>query len=227
MKKSKHKWFAFCLFSSLTAVFYHSGCGIVGIMGTPTGHEKKVPAEYDLAGHKNAKILVLVDQLALLNARVNLRYYLTEAINKNLAAKVKIPSRNLVTYRELSEFRTDQANFSSLRPSKVGEALGADVVLLVVVGDYQLQEIADTHYYKGSLNAQAVLLDTSTGERLWPTSGAGKSIKVGFEIGERGRELAAKRLVSACAYCIVRYLYDCRKNKFKIFDEKSDIGWRD
>lgn len=225
MKTPPYKRIALWFLTCLAAVFIHSGCGIVGIVGTPTSREKKVPAEYDLAKHKNEKLLVLVDQPLLLNAKVNLRYYLTEAINANLVAKVKIPSRNLITYRELAEFRAGQPDSSLLLPSKVGGALGADVVLLVMVEDYQVQEIADTRYYRGSLNAHVVLIETATQERLWPRSRGGKSIKVGFDVGERGREPAVKRLVSACAYCIVRCLYDCRKDKFKIFDDKAHITW--
>jgi hypothetical protein len=227
MKKPQHERFTFCLFAFtfLATLLFHSGCGIVGVAGTPGSHEKKIPAEYDLTKHRDRKILVLVNQPIWLNAKVNLRYYLTDAINKNLARKVKIPSGNLVAYNELSEFRSNQPNFSLFPPPKAGRALDADVVLLVIIDDYQLHKIAETDYYKGSLNTQTILLDTATGEKLWPKSVKSKSIKVGFEVEERGRELAVKRLVRACAYCTVRYLYNCPKDKFKIFDDKSDVGW--
>jgi len=227
MKKTQHKRFAFCLFTFtfLTAVFSHSGCGIVDIIGTPTSHEKKIPAEYDLAGRRKQKVLVLVNQPVWLNTEVNLRYYLTRAISENLLRRVKISSRNLIAYRELSEFRANQPNFSLLPPAEVGTALGANMVLLVVVEDCQLHEISETRYYKGALSARTILLDAATGETLWPKSEKSKSIRVGFEVGGRSRESAVKRLVKACAYCIVRYLYDCPKDKFKIFDDNSDINW--
>jgi len=229
MKKPQYKRFAFCLFTFtfLAVVFFHSGCRIVGIVGTPRSHEKKITAEYDLSAHRKQRVLVLVNQPAWLDAGVDLRYYVTEAINTNLVRKVKIPSRNLVTYNKLFEFRSNQRNFSLLSPAKVGTALEADVVLLVMIEDYQLHEMAETGYYKGLLNTRTVLLDAATAEKLWPKSAESKSIKVGFEVGERGRESALKRLVRACAYCTVRYLYDCPRNKFKIFDDKSDIGWGD
>ena len=225
LTKSQHKHFAGCVFAILTSIFCHGGCGTVAVLGTPTSHEKKVPAEYNLAGHRRSRILVLVEQPLWVGVEVNLRFYLTEAINKNLAAKVKIPSRNLVTYRELSEFRANQPNFSLLPPAEVGTALGANMVLLVVVEDCQLHEISETRYYKGALSARTILLDAATGETLWPKSEKSKSIRVGFEVGGRSRASAVKRLVKACAYCIVRYLYDCPKDKFKIFDDNSDINW--
>ena len=225
MKKTQFGRVFFFLLSFLTAFFCHSGCGIFGTLATPGSHERKIPAEYDLAGHGKQKILVLVNQPVWLSAGSNLRYYLTEAVNKNLTEKVKIPSRNLIAYRELSQFRSNHPDFSLLSPAKVGTALSADIVLLVVFEDYQLSEIPETRYYKGVLSARSVLLDASTGETLWPKSAQSKRIKVGFEVETRGRETAARRLVKACAHCIVRYLYDCPKNKFKIFDEESSIGW--
>ena len=116
--------------------------------------------------------------------------------------------------------------FSLLSSVEVGEALDADLVLLVVVEDYQLGELPEAGYYRAILNARAVLLDVATGEKLWPKSAKNKSIQVGFEVEQRGKGVAAKRLTAACAHCIVRYLYDCPKNKFKIFDDRSNIAWK-
>ena len=209
----------------LVVVFFYSGCGIVGIVGTPRAHEEKVVAEYDLAEHKEQKILVLVNQPVWLNAQVNLRYYLTKAINKNLTAKVKILPEYIVSYSELSAFRSNQADFLLLSPVEVGEALSANMVLLVEIGSYELNKIAETNYYEGFLSVQSVFLDVATGEKIWPESARSKSIKVGFEVESRGREIAVNRLTAASAYCLVRYFYDCPKNEFKIADERSGIGW--
>jgi hypothetical protein len=106
----------------------------------------------------------------------------------------------------------------------VGTALGADIVLLVVIEDCQLNELAGTGYYNGSLSVQAAIFDAG-GEKVWPEDTAGKSIKVGFEVGENGQEAAIKRLVNACGYCISRYLYNCPEYKFKISDERVEAGW--
>ncbi len=219
MKKS-------AVFFAFVAVFFQSGCGLVSLLGTPSRSERKIPAEYDLAEHTDQKILVLVNQPAWLNAQVNLRYYLTRAINKNLMTKVGIQPDYLVPYNELSEFRSNQPDFSLLSPTQVGEALNANMVLLVIIEDYQLKELAETGYHKGALDAQAALVETATGERLWPDSTKNKSIKVGFEVEPRGREAGVARLAAACAHCIVRFLYNCPKNKFKVTDDRSGIGWK-
>jgi hypothetical protein len=212
------------VFFVLAAVFFYNGCGVVGLMGTPSPYEKKVPAEYDLTKQKGRKVLVLVEQPGWLSAQANLRYYLTEAIRENLIAKVKVPPKYILSYNELSEFRSNKGDFSSLSPAAVGKALGADIVLLVMIEDYQVGEVAGSGYYNGFLSAQAAIFEAS-GEKVWPESAENKSIKVSFETGEKGQEAAVKRLVNACAYCTSRYFYNCPKYKFKIFDEKRDIGW--
>jgi hypothetical protein len=223
-KKQKMKKIGW--FSVLAAVFFCSGCGIVGLLGTPSQYEKKIPAEYDLAKQKDRKILVLAEQPGWLDVQTNLRYYLTEAIRKSLIAKVKVPSEYIISYNALSEFRANKSDFSSLSPTAVGKALGADIVLLIMVEDYQVGEAAESDYYNGFLGAQTALFETATGEKVWPESAENKSIKVGFE-AEQGQEAAVDRLVNACAHCTSRYFYNCPKYKFKIFDERSDAGWEE
>lgn len=225
MKKPQHKRFAFCLFTFLTAAFFCSSCVIISSLGTPTRHERGITAEYDLTERTDQGILVLVNQPAWFNARENLRYYLTKEINENLTKKVKIPPERLVSYNELSVFRSNKGDFSLLSPTEIGTALNADMVLLVMVNGYELNRIAETGYYKGFLSVQSILLDAATGEKLWPESARSKIIKVGFEVESRGREAAVARLVSALAHCTVRSFYDCPADEFKIFDDRSNIGW--
>ncbi len=215
------------VFPALVVIFFYNGCGIVGLMGTPSQYEKKIPAEYDLAKQKGQKILVLVEQPAWLGAEMNLRYYLTEAMRKSLTAKVEVQSEYILSYDELSRFRSKRGDFSLLSPAAVGKALGADIVLLVTIQNYRLNEMAETGYYSGFLDAQTALFETATGEKLWPKSAERKSIRVGFETGKKGQEAAVGRLVNACAYCTTRYLYNCPKYKFKIFDEIREVGWEE
>lgn len=204
-----------------------AGCGfkIIGLLGTPARHEREIPAEYDLTKHGGQKLLVLVNQPGWLGAKANLRYHLTEAINKALTAKIEIPTDSLISYDKLSEFRSGNSNFSLLSTFEVGAAFDANMVLLVAVEDYQLNEVPETDYYRGLLNVKTVLLDVTKEEKLWPESEESKSIKVGFEVEQRGKEIAIKRLAAAVAHCAVRHFYDCPKNKFKIPEDRSRINW--
>lgn len=212
------------VFFTLVMLLPNSGC-VIGLVGSPTKHEKKVPAEYGLDERKDEKILVLVHEPGWLGSRVNLRYYLTEAINENLQKKVRIKAEHLTGYNELSRFRSNNANFSLLSAVEIGAALNAGMVLLVAVEDYELNKIGDIDYYKGFLDAQTVLLDVATGEKLWPESVESKTVRVGFEMVQGSQESAAARLAADFAHCTVRYFYDCPKDKFKIPDDRSDAAW--
>ncbi len=210
----------------LGAAMVSKGCQIPGILGTPTRHEKKIPAEYDLTVHTEEKILVLVEQPAYLNAQTNLRYYITDAMNRDIVRRIKIEPEMLVDYSELSHLRSGRSDFAQLSKAEVGRAIGADLVLYVDIDNYQLRQMPQEGYLNGFLSGRAVLLETKTGGQLWPTGGGSKSIKVGFEVENRGKDIAVKRLAMAFAYCTVRYLYDCPESEFKIFEDRSGIQWQ-
>lgn len=198
------------------------------LIGTPTSDETKTPAEYNLTpqkGQKGQKILVFVDVPFYFNAHPNLRFFLTDTINKMLQQKAKIAPALLIDYDTLAEFRSNTPDFSLLSPERVGSALGADLVLFVVVSDYKLSGMGDTGYLNVSLDVQASLIKVSTGEKVWPPVEPAKIVRVGFEAERHGDDVAAVRLAAATAHCVTRYLYDCPKNQFKISEEKTDIGW--
>lgn len=211
----------------LVMTLYHSGCKLAGLIGTESQYEKKIPAEYNLYKVKDKKILVLVEQPGWLDVQANLRYYLTKAINKSLEVKVKIKPESIISYDELSEFRSQRGDISLLSPTETGKGLGADLVLMVMIEDCKLSDLAATDYYDGAISIKSALFDTATGLKVWPSEERGKSVKVGFETGEKGLEGAVDRLANGCAYCTTRYFYDCPRYKFKIFDERSGSGWSD
>jgi len=211
--------------STLVAMAFCSGCGFVGALGTPTPYESEIAAEYELVGDENRKILVLVEQPAWLSTDANLRFYLTELINENLVRNAEIGPKQLIGYRKLSEQRRSRANFSELSPVEIGETLGANIVLFVMIEDYRLSGMGETNYYKGFLAAQSVLFDVATNRKVWPESAKSRAIRVGFEVERQGREVAFIRLVNALAHCLVRYFYDCPWGKFKIADDRSGVGW--
>jgi len=215
----------FAVSVTLVTFFFCTGCGIVSNLGTPTRQETKIPAEYNLTEPSGKTMLVLVDQPGSLHAQANLRYRLTKEINELLVGSLRIPGNRIVDYGELSTFRAKQPNFVFLSPAEVGKSLGADIVLFIVLDNYELYEMAGTGYYKGNLSGQVVLLDTASGEKLWPRLEQSKTVRVGFEVESRGQEAGVMRLVRDFAHCTTRYFYNCRKDKFKIADDRSDAAW--
>ncbi|MFA5239610.1 MAG: hypothetical protein WC476_07895 [Phycisphaerae bacterium] len=212
---------------TLALVLLSSGCAMVGLAGSESPYEKKVPAEYDLTKQKGGKILVLVEQPGWLDNKTNLRYYLTRALTQNLIAKVKVKPKYIIPYKALTNLRSDRSDFPLFSPVEVGRALDANTVLLVTIENCQLSEMPGSDYYNGILSVQAAVLDTATGDKVWPGPEGDKSIKVSFETGERGADGAVNRLVNASAYCTTRYFYNCPKYLFKTFDERGDSGWED
>jgi len=213
------------VFLTLALSFCCSGCGMVSVIGSPNPGETKVPAEFKFAEHENRKILILVDQPGWLNAQVNLRYHLTNAIAKMLIETIKIKPENFIAYSKLVDFRSSRSDFSLLSPARVGRELNADIVLSVNIEDSQLTQMPEREYYTASLDVRAALFDTVTEQRLWPEALESKRVRVGFEVESRGLDAAVSRLTSASAYCIVRYFYDCPRNKFKIADDRSAVEW--
>jgi hypothetical protein len=209
----------------LPALLFQAGCGMAAVIGTPTSAEAKTSAEYNLTAQKGSKILILVDQPVSLNAPPNLRYFVTDTISKLLQQRAKIPPALLIDYDKLAEFRSGTSDFSLLSPEQIGSALGADLVLQVVISDYKVHEVAEAGCYSGSLDAQAALFKVASGEKLWPALEQAKIVQAGFESERRGSDAAAVRLAVAAAHCVTRYLYDCPKNQFKISDERTATGW--
>ena len=211
----------------LAVVLFNGGCGLIARLGTPSDREKKVPAEYNLAEREDESILVLVNQPGWLETEINLRFRLTEAITEILVKETEIPAESFIDYDRLFEFRSGKSNFSLLSAPQVGEALDADMVLLVEISNYDFSKIAGMDYYKGFLNAQSALFDTSTGAKLWPITESSRSIKIGFEVDKRGREFALARFVAGTAHAVTRHLYTCPWNKFKFADDRNVVGWEE
>ena len=100
---------------------------------------------------------------------------------------------------------------------------GADAVMIVEMTNYNLSGITGSSFYSGSLQSKATLYD-SKGQAIWPMSGFGKSSTVGFDVESGGSDEAMKRLANASAHCIVRNLYNCPMDRYKIFEENSGEG---
>jgi hypothetical protein len=222
--KSNYRLFYYILAASLAVILFE-GCALIGILGTPTSSEKTIPAEFKLAAAKDKKILVLVNQPSWLNAPPLLRQTLTEQIQKRLIINAVLNPLNMVSYENLSEFRSKEAAFSSMTAAQIGKALNADLVLIADLTAYRLVNVEDSGYYEGSLSGCTFLIDVANSDRLWPLDADNKKINVAFDIENRGSEIAFGRLAAAFAHCATRVFYDCPSNKFKVAEDKSASAW--
>lgn len=205
------------------------GCGLPAVLGTPSAYEQKVEAEYNLAEiDRKAKVLVLVEQPGWIQSSHNLRQSVSGALAEDITEKIKLSQRNLVPYEKLIEHRNAYGmGFSALDPAEVGRMLGADLVLAVTIDGYQMDAMADSGYYRGAMTTSSRIVEVDSGRQVWPESvyGAGKVVRVGFEV--ESRVTAVKRLAESTSHCIVRYLYDCPGPDFRSPDDLNRGSWDD
>ncbi len=205
------------------------GCGFVSLMGTPGRHERKTPAEFDLAAiaaKRSKKILVIVEQPAWVRSKANLRFYLTKSFNKRLEKTIGFKPENIVPYQELVNLRSTRPDYHNMTTGEIARALSADMVLKVVVADYNMTKEAGSKYYKGDLNTTVSLTAAGSGLLLWPKKSKQKIIRVGFEIESGGYETAVTRLATGSAFCTLRLLYDCPGDKYDSSDDRTKIDWQ-
>ena len=200
-----------------------TGCGIVGNLASERTSEKKVSAEYNLkaAGHK--KILVYVYSKKSGRGSAVMGEYLTRAINARIALMAINPKKTaVVSYAQAQNLGAAGGSARPL-PANLAKTFGADAVMIVEMTKYKLSAITGSGFYTGLLQSKATLYNSS-GQAIWPMSGFGKNATVGFDVESSGSDGAMKRLANATAHCIVRNLYNCPKDQFKIFEETAGAG---
>ncbi len=198
-----------------------AGCAFIGVMTSPTFHEQKIPAEFELGSRTQENLLVFVDQPKGPGALIGFQPQLRAAIKGFLEKKVKIKSEYLVSQDKLSLLRGQRDDFALLSPVEIGRILEARIVLYVFVQDCELYELSDRGYYKGSLVTRSMLFDTDSGDMLWPEHEAGKVVRTKVEFETDGREATIRRLATATAHCVVRNFYNCPRDQFRTSDEEN------
>jgi len=224
-------------------------CNLIGIVGSKSYYEQKVPAEFLLKDVAEGGVLIFVDETGAGRAELELRPGLTEAVGAFLVKKARIKNEYLVSHDSLSQLRGEREGhrspggvparrdfaslkisqgsrfrvaqvFSSLSPVQLGGAAGAAVVLYVLITDYGLYAMGEQEYYGGSLVTRSILFDVASGRALWPREGAGRVVKTRVELETGGRAATLNRLIMATAHCITRSFYDCRRPEFRTADEQ-------
>jgi len=196
-------------------------CQMVGIMGSKSYHEQKIPAELVLKDYANGGVLVFVEEGGGASGELDLRSGLSEIVSTFLVKKARINSKYLVEQSKLLQLRSERDDFSRLSPAEIGSAAGAGVVLYVLIEDYKLYSMAGRDYYEGSLITRSILFDTASGRVLWPRLGDGRVVRAKVELETAGRAAALNRLINATAHCITRSFYDCPRPKFRTRDEQA------
>lgn len=173
--------------------------------------KESVPAEYHLAP---GPLLVLVDDPLGQMELAAMQDSLAEVIGRRLAESNA--HRDLVPQQRLQRLRRLEPDFDNLAVRQVGQRVGAEQVLYVLVTRCRLQDVPESGVCRGQLAAQVKVINAlaKPGEvvRLWPREIEGRVVEV--SLPRRGahddaaRQQVADTLLAAAAKKIARLFCD-------------------
>lgn len=219
------------LIAALFLLLTSLGCNnFIAILASETNYEKKIPAEYNLPKEaKKRSVLVVVDRAPASGPNKRVMPLLAAMVEKYLIKKAKINEEYILPYEEVDPLAGIGGDVFAADPVKIGSDAGADVVLYVLIEDYEIRMIDKRGYFAGSMVTRSMLFDVASGEILWAGDGDGKLVSVKVDHETTGRDAAIERLNMTTGHCITRYLYNCSKRLFKTADEMRShdelINW--
>jgi len=197
------------------------GCDLAGLVVNPGPYDRKVPAEFDIKDNADRKIVVVADQAAGLGGTVvPVRKKLAEGVETLLIERAGVKKKYIVSQKDMEFLGSYGSDFHKSSPVNVASQLGAGLVLYVKIVNYNLYPSGPKDYYVGSLISRSVLIDSQSGEVVWPVDGEPKLLRMAIDLETRGREQTQAKLIAATAHGIVRYLYDIRVRYFKTSAEQ-------
>ena len=206
---------------AILSCFLCSSCDFIGVIASPTRHEQKVPAQFDLNSRLDDKILILIDKSPGTNCDVELQAGLSKAVEIFITEKTRLEGEDIASADSLSLLNTLGQDSFVLDPLKIGTELSVDIVLYILIEKYSLYEMAGQGYYEGSLTTRSMLFDINSSKVLWPLNGESRKVIVDVELGGSGRKAAVVRMARTTGHCIIRNFYNCRKDQFKIAEERK------
>jgi hypothetical protein len=197
------------------------GCLFIPVLGSPSAYDIKVPAEIDLKGRSEKKIVIFAEPTRSVSAP-GLDTELAAAIKAEIIKKASIPSGFLFVSGEASPGRANMnLDFRLLSPSQIAREQNAGTILYVRIEEFQMTLLHRQGYYTGYLMTRSMIFD-DTGNQLWPKESSGRLLRTRVEIEIEGSGAARKNLIDATTHCVCRYLYDCPQPDFKTKYEEID-----
>ncbi len=194
------------------------GCGLVALLGTPSGTEETIPAQYDISQSYDEKILVLVNQPGWVDSPVNMRKEITNKINAYFKVYFKkMPQTSIIDYETVKEVTGGDFTLENMMPAEIAKKFDAGLVLYVEIIDYQFMRLTSDNF-SADIKTVSTLYDGHTGNVLWPKERGGSVVSLAVEL-EKGAEKTIARLAVANAHCILRNFYDCRRVKYRVPEE--------
>ncbi len=139
-------------------------CGpLIGWIYAKSNTTETVEAEYEVPEGKT--ILVLADS-ALCETDRPIARMLTDRLN-SIFEEEKIAAET-ISYEDLLDLAAVTPRFGSLKPARVGQKLGADIVCYIRIDEFRLKDQNIAHLWRGHLEVTVSMVDVRTGKQLWP-----------------------------------------------------------
>jgi hypothetical protein len=203
------------------------GCAFFKLMAavaSPSYYELKIDAEFDLKDRAEGKILIVVGAAGGSMAGPVEKQQLSSMLHALVVGRLKLDEEDVMSHRAIADLLYVKGSVSRLAPKELGRELGAETVLYVFITKYGLYEVPEQGYHYGSMAIRGVLIDSESGDVLWPAKKTGRYVEAMVEVETRGRDVAASRLGTTVSHGIVRNLYDCPKYKYTTRDEVENHG---
>ncbi len=200
-----------------------SGCQMLAVLASPSAYDIKVPAELELKGRGENKIVIFVEPTRSISTP-GLDIELAAAIKAELIKKASIQSKYLFVSGEASPGRANMnLDFRLLSPSQIAREHNAGTILYIRIEEFQMTMLHRQGYYTGHLVTRSMIFDDA-GNQLWPMDSSGRLLRTRVEVEIEGSDAARKNLIDATTHCVCRYLYDCPNPDFKTKYEEIDYA---
>jgi len=212
------------LFIILAFAAFCGGCNIVGVLGTETYGNQKVPAQLDFSDiAKAGPLLVLVEPSHGSRIPPDLPAKLRIMIVSGIVEKTRVKAKNIISPEKVEPLLAQMQVFSGNRPLELGKAASAATVLYILIEDYRLTAVPQSEYHKGSMSVRGVVFDVASSKPLWPIAPATGTAGSKVEFDTEDAEATQNRIMAAVSHCIVRNFYNCKRRHYKINDEETNF----
>ncbi len=157
-----------------------AGCAL-GVLFVPDPRAL-VHAEYKIP--KGSKVAILIDDDLSPLPSATMKAELAKKIMDKLISSKAIKDYQAIKYEKVKRVATKVFGNKKISIKKVGELVNADYVIYINIIEFNLQSEADNPLIKPIARAYVKVIETKTGNRVWPVSFVGKEV------------LATKRMAS-------------------------------
>ncbi|MFK7884557.1 MAG: hypothetical protein AB8F26_10290 [Phycisphaerales bacterium] len=149
-----------------------AGCNVITPVAYAIHGPEKVQAHYEPDPDRTT--VIFVDDPSSQLAQRRLRYQIADEASRILMGKEVI--LDMLDSRPILNAATKERYGQRTSITELGQGVGADIVIYAVVTDFSISPKDGT--FVPVANMRVKVIDTATGERLWPESEAGYLLDV-------------------------------------------------